>query len=123
MVAQAEVWLVQMRWAISCSEPADNVIGVSMVNKRFSSRRRRFAALIAASSIGSVVLPALGQTFSWLNPVSGVWLDSSNWSSQSIPQLSGDNAVIAATGSSYTVTLQTDNFFRVQINNLLLNSP
>src|SRR4051794_23543445 len=95
-------------------------------------RCRRFARRHALSLLGAVgsllgIVSAHGQTTaSWLTPTSGFWSDGTKWSTSPVFPNNGQpaaadtyNAVIAAIGGSYTVTLNGP----VTVNSLTLNSP
>ena len=53
----------------------------------------------------------------WLNPGSGNWNTGSNWDSSSVPTAT-DDVIIDASGSPYTVTLNTNPI----INHFLISS-
>ncbi|MDX2146980.1 MAG: hypothetical protein SFZ23_05610 [Planctomycetota bacterium] len=90
-----------------------------------SSRPAGFAAGLAISAGLALSLGQLAQaqtTATWASPVSGSWGTAGNWNPPVVPNNNGPNtfnAVIAATGSPYTVTLNLP----VTVSNFSLTSP
>ena len=91
--------------------------------------RRRAASALAASAAALCALPAIAAdvTSTWSTATSGVWNANGNWIN--VPALGGFpnngtggvatyDAVISATGSPYTVTLNTN----ITVEDLTLSS-
>lgn len=57
--------------------------------------------------------------YSWAAPVSGAWGNAANWGTATSPNATDANALIAATGSRYTVTLRN----AIKLENLNITSP
>src|SRR2546423_1190782 len=77
------------------------------------------ALLLGLLLVGVSGAAAQNQVSNWLNPVSGNWFDAGNWSTNpTAPNGSTFDAVIAATGSKYTVTINGS----PTIHSLTLNS-
>src|SRR5690349_1716200 len=99
----------------------------------YNARPRRAAGAMLASAAALVVSslavtrPAAAQTTAtWVNPVSGVWDNSTLWSTNPVAPNNGSptpadtyNAVIGATGGNYVVTLGST----IALNGLTLGSP
>src|SRR4051794_18530931 len=67
-------------------------------------RRGTRSAVILASftTLGGFAYADSGQ---WQSAVNGTWNNPARWTSNSVPNGPNDSALINATGSSYTVTL------------------
>src|SRR4051812_23056794 len=79
--------------------------------RRASNRRGRAARMIlACASLAVVGREALGQVFAtWVSASSGTWTNASKWSSNpQFPNGPADTALIAAAGTNYTVTLNSN---------------
>lgn len=84
-----------------------------------ASRRARVIALAAGVACGVTGAgSAFGQTLNWGAASSGNWSDPLKWSPNGVPNGPTFNAVINATGSAYTVTVDS-NF---SLNKITLNS-
>ena len=83
-------------------------------------------ALVSCGYVQSAHAGVTATPANWLNPASGVWTDAAKWStSPTFPNNGAPNAgdhydaLIAAIGSPYTVTLNTN----VGVDSLTLDSP
>lgn len=89
---------------------------------RFSRRRLRAHLFTAASltALSLSPLPSPAQTATWLSPISGTWSDPANWSTNpTYPNDPSADALLSATGSPYTVTLNSP----ISLNSLTGTSP
>src|SRR4051794_11160836 len=89
--------------------------------------RARRQAILAAAMGGLTLVgnTSAAITASWIAPIDSSWTDPSAWSTNPSYPNNGQpnpadlyNAIIAATGSAYTVSLNSD----IDINTLSLNS-
>src|SRR4051812_46942637 len=90
------------------------------------ARRRRLigaaaTAALAAVSLGGAYASAANVTDTWLTATNGTWTDPTKWSAAVSPTNGADtySVVIGATGSPYTITLNTS----ATVNDFTLNSP
>lgn len=87
---------------------------------KFRFVRAVAAALLACGSIVS----AATVTDQWKSATTGDWFTAGNWSTNGVPNNDANNtylALIAATGSPYTVTLNTSG--TINLNSLSVTSP
>ncbi|MFM9958590.1 MAG: beta strand repeat-containing protein [Phycisphaerales bacterium] len=77
----------------------------SLSGGRVVSARGLAALAGGAASLLSAAASSQAAAFDWLVPGSGNWSTAANWSPTGVPLSAGDTATIAATGASYTVTL------------------
>jgi hypothetical protein len=85
---------------------------------RPASSNLRARLLFAACALLPLRAPA--QTATWLTPTSGTWSDPSNWSTNpSYPNSPSTDALLTATGSPYTITLNSP----ISLNSLTGSSP
>ena len=89
------------------------------------SHRLRFVLAGLAMIIAGVprLQAATVVTASWLNPVSGNWLDRANWSTGFAPQSVSVAAQISAVGSPYTITIDSPQLTSALAGAVTIDSP
>src|SRR2546430_13502285 len=77
---------------------------------------RTMLGLASFATIGGYAYADSGQ---WKTAINGTWTNSARWTGASFPNDPNDSATINATGSAYTVTLNSD----ISVNSLFIDSP